>query len=141
MIRMQIIKTAPVGICFLIFLYGCNGYTKREVTIDLKLHNPISISTTAQTEDLQNFFGLINEVAEKNDLICNPYEERQKYFGCGDGSLNLMTYVKESNIVQVEISEFGPVAKTKGFGKVERDINQMLSKEFPGQNYILIDIR
>ena len=138
---MQIIKTAPIGICFLIFLYACNGYTKREVTIDLKLHNQISFSTTAQPTDLQDLFGLIKEVAEKNDLICNPYEERQKYFGCEDGSLNLMTYVKESKIVQVELSEFGPMAKTKSFEKVERDINQMLSKEFPGQNYILNDIR
>ncbi len=117
--------------------FGCDGFTMRKIRIDLTQNKPISSSTAVRTDDLREFFRLIQYVAVQNGLKCNGYNETGKYFGCGSGTFNLMTYVKGDKLVQVELSEFGPWGKTIRFEKLERDINEMLAQEFPGKNFIL----
>ena len=123
------------------FLYatlsGCTGFTMTKVTINLDQSIPFNSGVTVRTINLKDFSQMIEEVAVKNGLKCNVYNETNKYFGCGIGRFNLMTYVKEDQMVQVELSEVGPWGKTKRFEKLEKDVNAMLAREFPGQNYTL----
>jgi hypothetical protein len=123
--------------CVTVFLCACDGLTIRKSTIDLTQSRPLSSVSTVETDDFQNFFRLIEEVAKKNGLKCNPYEANKKYFGCGIGYFNLMSYVKGEKIIQLELSEFGPWGKTKRYEKLEKDVNEMLIREFPGRNYVL----
>jgi hypothetical protein len=120
-----------------IILSGCDGFTMRKARIDLSHNVPTSSGTAVQTGDLKGFFKLIEDVAVKNGLECNAYNEAEKYFGCGAGTFNLMTYVKGNRLVQIELSEFGPWGKTRQFEKLERDVNEMLAREFPGRNVVL----
>jgi len=120
-------------------LLSCDGFRIRKVSIDLTQDTSVSSAASLRTNTLQGFFDLIENVAVKNGLKCNPYNEIGKYFGCGKGGLNLMTYVKGNRLVQLELIEFGPFAKTRQFEKLERDVNEMLAREFPGQTFVLRD--
>ena len=129
-----------IGLLYLsLSINGCDGYTKRITKIDLGKNKPVSYvaSISKDNHDLQNLFKLIEKVALSNGLTCNPYSEQEHYFGCGIGSFNLMTYIKSENIVQIELTEFGPWGKTKRFERLERDLNVMFNEEFPGEGYML----
>jgi hypothetical protein len=132
-------KLLPLSVAAVlcIILCGCDGFTMRKASIDLSHNVPTSSGTAVQTGDLKGFFKLIKDVAVKNGLKCHAYSEAEKYFGCGAGTFNLMTYVKGDKSVQVELSEFGPWGKTRQFEKLERDVNEMLAREFPAQNIVL----
>ena len=127
-------------LCFAtaLFFVGCDGYHRREVVIDFEKASPKSF-VVVETSALNKLFGVIEKIAEKNGMKCRPYNESKNYFGCGEGPVNLMTYVIDKKTIRIEIVQFGPWEETKAFSAVTEDVSTMLTREFPGQNVQLLN--
>jgi hypothetical protein len=118
--------------------FGCDGVTRRVVTIDLNQNKPVTAGLNFKTDNLKNFLLSVEKVTSKNGLTNIGYNETGKYYNYKRYSLNLYVYVKDEKFIQMELVEFGPIGKTKSFEMLEISLNEMLEHQFPGKNLMFV---
>jgi len=114
-------------------LSGCDGFHRHKFLVNFDNNTSTKISAI-RTNDHQGLFDSIENIAVKNRLKCNPYREDEKYFGCGDGGLNIICNVSaEDNSVSIELREFGHWWETKRYKSLLSDLSKLVKDKYSGE--------
>lgn len=118
-------------------LAGCDRIFKRQVNIDFRQNHAGSF-TVAEPGDLDKFISKIEGIAQRNGFKCRPYRLARKSHSCYNGTVTLTSYTSGLN-VRLELTQFGPWAKTGEFSALEKDISDFIKEEFSGQDVRITD--
>jgi hypothetical protein len=136
MIQKNVLKISGLIVAIPLLFSGCDGLHRSRTNIDFTA-NKVSSSSGVLVNHPNELFPLVEALAKKHGMKCNPYDEAQKYFGCGVGGFNLLTYVNSENSVLIELSEFGPWGETKQYQALKVELSEMLGRLYPGQGIAL----
>ena len=109
---------------------GCIDFLHvKSFVVDFNQPQPKSFALV-ENNNFDEVFNIIEQIALKNGLTCQPYDEKEKRFVCSHKDFKLATYVIDDNKIRIELFAFGPVFEPKEFKVIQEELSSVFKIEF-----------